>query len=283
MIPLMLDQLLQVLSPRAAGEDVFVARNMHPKSPRVYGGQVLAQALRAAAETVGPERAVHSQHAYFLRPGDPAEDIRLEVDRALDGGSLSSRRVVALQRGKPILVSSVSFQREGRGDEFQQPLPPVPAPETLPSERERALAEGTMDESFMVATGLDLDVRLVNPVDWHNPKPMPPHLEAWVKTTGPVSESQAVHASLLAYMSDILLIDVCLAATGRSFLLDDCQVASLDHALWFHNPVRADDWLLHTVEAERVSGGRGLARGKFYSREGVLVASVVQQGLMRLR
>ncbi|MDO8863225.1 acyl-CoA thioesterase II [Haliea sp. E1-2-M8] len=283
MIPLMLDQLLQILSPRAAGQDVFVAHNMHPGTPRVYGGQVMAQALRAAAETVDPERAVHSQHAYFLRPGDPGEDILLEVDRALDGGSLSSRRVVALQRGKPILVSSVSFQRPGRGDEFQQPLPPVPAPETLPTERERALATGAMDESFMVTTGLELDVRLVSPVDWRNPQPLPPHLEAWVKTTGPVPEAQAVHASLLAYMSDILLIDVCLAATGRSFLLDDCQIASLDHALWFHNPVRADEWLLHTVEAERVSGGRGLARGKFYNPDGVLVASVVQQGLMRLR
>jgi len=283
MILLMLDQLLQALCPRAVGDDAFLAHNMHPTSPRVYGGQVLAQALRAAAATVGPERAVHSQHAYFLRPGDPAEDIRLEVDRALDGGSLSSRRVVALQRGKPILVSSVSFQREGRGDEFQQPLPPVPMPDNLPSERERALAEGLMDESFMVTTGLELDVRLVNPVDWQNPKPLPPHLEAWVKTTGPVPEGQALHASLLAYMSDILMIDVCLAATGRSFLLDDCQIASLDHALWFHNPIKADDWLLHTVEAERVSGGRGLARGKFYNAEGVLVASVVQQGLMRLR
>lgn len=283
MIPLMLDQLLQILSPRAAEEDVFIAHNMHPDAPRVFGGQVLAQSLRAAAATVAPDRAVHSQHAYFLRPGDPGEAIRLEVDRALDGGSLSSRRVVALQRGKPILVSSMSFQRAGRGDEFQQPLPPVPAPEALPSERERAMAEGTMDESFMVATGLDLDVRLVTPVDWRNPKPLPPHLQAWVKTTGPVPEEQSLHASLLAYMSDILLIDVCLAATGRSFLLDDCQIASLDHALWFHNPVRADDWLLHTVEAERVSGGRGLARGKFYNPEGVLVASVVQQGLMRLR
>ncbi|MEQ9463262.1 MAG: thioesterase family protein [Haliea sp.] len=279
----MLDQLLQVLSPRSAGEDVFVAENMHPEAFRVYGGQVLAQALRAAAATVEPDRAVHSQHAYFLRPGDPGEEIRLEVDRALDGGSLSSRRVVALQRGKPILVSSVSFQRAGRGDDFQQPLPAVPAPETLPSERERALAEGTMDASFMVTTGLELDVRLVHPVDWQNPQPLPPHLEAWMKTTGPLPQGNALHACLLAYMSDILLIDVCLAATGRSFLLDDCQIASLDHALWFHSPVRADEWLLHAVEAERVSGGRGLARGKVYNREGVLVASVVQQGLMRLR
>ena len=283
MIFLMLDQLLHILSPRAVGEDAFVAHNMHPDSQRVYGGQVLAQALRAAAATVGPERAVHSQHAYFLRPGDPSEDIRLEVDRALDGGSLSSRRVVALQRGKPILVSSVSFQREGRGDEFQQALPPVPMPDSLPSERERALAEGLMDESFMVTTGLELDVRLVNPVDWRNPQPLPPHLEAWVKTTGPVPEGQALHASLLAYMSDILLIDVCMAATGRSFLPDDCQIASLDHALWFHTPIKADEWLLHTVEAERVTGGRGLASGKFYNGEGMLVASVVQQSLMRLR
>jgi acyl-CoA thioesterase-2 len=279
----MLDQLLQVLTPRSVSEDVFVADNMHPRAPRVFGGQVLAQALQAAAATVRAERAVHSQHAYFLRPGDPAEAIRFEVDRALDGGSLSSRRVVALQRGKPILVSSVSFQTPGAGEDFQRSAPDVPPPESLPSERQRALESGDLDDAFPLVTGEDLDVRMLTPVDWHNPRPLPPSLALWVRANGRVDHPDAVHASLLAYFSDTLMIDVCLAATGRSFLQRDLQVASLDHALWFHAPVRADEWLLHTVEAERVVAGRGLAHGRFYNREGVLVASVSQQGLMRQR
>ncbi|MCR9186557.1 MAG: thioesterase family protein [Halieaceae bacterium] len=279
----MLDQLLQVLTPRFVSEDVFIADNMHPRAPRVFGGQVLAQALRAAAATVPVERAVHSQHAYFLRPGDPAESIRLEVDRALDGGSLSSRRVVALQRGKPILVSSVSFQTTGASADYQRTAPEVPPPESLISERQKALETGDFDDAFPLVTGEDLDVRMITVVDWHNPRPLPPVLSAWVKTNGCLNEPDAVHASLLAYFSDTLLIDVCLAATGRSYLRDDIQLASLDHALWFHGPIRADEWLLHTVEAERVAAGRGLAHGRFYNREGVLVASASQQGLMRAR
>ncbi len=279
----MLDQLLQVLTPRFVSEDVFIADNMHPRAPRVFGGQVLAQALRAAADTVPVERAVHSQHAYFLRPGDPAESIRLEVDRALDGGSLSSRRVVALQRGKAILVSSVSFQTAGAGDDYQRTAPEVPPPESLISERQKALETGDFDDSFPLVTGEDLDVRMVTAVDWHNPQPLPPVLSAWVKTNGSLNQPDAVHASLLAYFSDTLLIDVCLGATGRSYLRDDIQLASLDHALWFHGPFRADEWLLHTVEAERVAAGRGLAHGRFYNRDGVLVASASQQGLMRAR
>jgi acyl-CoA thioesterase-2 len=215
--------------------------------------------------------------------GEPAEPIRFEVDRALDAGSLSSRRVVALQHGRPILVSSVSFQRPGKGDDFQQSPPEAPEPHSLPSERERAIAAGTLDQSFMITTGEDLDVRLVQPVDWLNPRPMAPEMQAWMRTTAALPDDPALHAAVIAYMSDVLLIDVCLAATGRSYWVDDCRVASLDHALWWHTPLRADEWLLHAVAAERVAGGRGLARGSFYNASGVLVASAAQQGLMRLR
>lgn len=256
---------------------------MHPRAPQVYGGQVLAQCLRAAAATVRETRPVHSLHAYFLRPGDPREPLRLEVERALDGGSLSSRRVVALQRGKPILVSSVSFQTAGRGEAFQVDRPAVPEPEALLSERDLAIASGTLDEDLLIATGEDLDIRLVDPPDWQNPAPRPPHLQAWMRASGPVGDGPGLHAALLAYLSDTMLIDVCLLVHGLSFQQPDLQSASLDHALWLHAPFRADEWLLHTVEAECVSGGRGLARGRFYTREGVLVASVAQQGLMRYR
>lgn len=279
----MLAQLLQVLSPSPLGEDRFTAGNMHPAAFRVYGGQVLAQCISAAVASVDAARALHSQHAYFLRPGDPAKAIFFEVERARDGTSFSSRRVVALQDGKPILVCSMSFQIPSRGDDYQPAMPHVPPPEALPNERQLSLEAGNLDESFMITTGEDLDIRVVEPVDWDHPVPREPVLQAWMKTSGPVPEDIGLHQALLAYLSDALLIDVCLIAHGRHFAEPGFQVASLDHALWFHEEFRADDWLLHTVEAERIGGGRGLARGNFYTRDGRLVATTMQQGVMRLR
>jgi acyl-CoA thioesterase-2 len=151
----------------------------------------------------------------------------------------------------------------------------------LPSERQLSLEAGSLDESFMITTGEDLDIRVVEPVDWDSLEPREPHLQAWMRTTGPVPDDRGLHQALLAYLSDAFLIDVCLITHGRTFKGPGIQVASLDHALWFHEEFRADQWLLHTVEADRISGGRGLARGSFYTREGRLVATTMQQGLMR--
>tara|TARA_B110000503_G_scaffold13974_2_gene19088 strand:- start:3059 stop:3967 length:909 start_codon:yes stop_codon:yes gene_type:complete len=279
----MLDQLLDVINPSPAGKDRFTAGNMHPSAFRVYGGQVLAQCVSAAVATVDEQRVLHSQHAYFLRPGDPAKEIVLEVERARDGLSFSSRRVTALQGGKPILVSSLSFQTASTGDDYQPAMPQVPPPDSLPNERQLSLDAGNLDESFMITTGEDLDIRVVEPVDWDNPIAREPVLQAWMKTTGPVPDGIGLHQALLAYLSDAFLIDVCLIAHGRHFASGNFQVASLDHALWFHEDFRADDWLLHTVEAERIGGGRGLARGNFYNRQGRLVATTMQQGVMRFR
>lgn len=279
----MLAQLIDVLKLTAEGGDRFVGTNMHPEGFRVYGGQVLAQAVSAAVATVDDDRVIHSQHAYFLRPGNVSLPIVYEVERARDGGSFSSRRVVALQRDKPILVSFMSFQQASRGEDYQPEMPSVPPPEDLPSERQLSLEAGTLDESFMITTGEDLDIRVVAPVDWDKPVPREPVLQAWMKTTGPVTGGPGLHQALIAYLSDAFLIDVCLIKHGRSFKDQGMQIASLDHALWFHQEARADDWLLHTVEAEQVGGGRGLARGRFYRRDGRLVASTMQQGLMRFR
>ena len=279
----MLDQLLHVITPQAVGQDKFRGANMHPEAFRVYGGQVLAQAVGAALATVDEDRALHSQHAYFLRPGDTAQPIDFEVERARDGKSFSSRRVVALQQGKVILVSSMSFQVESRGDDYQPDMPQVTPPEELPSDRQVMLAAGNLDENFMITTGEDLDVRLVGPVAWDKPAPTGAVLNVWVKTNGPVPAGRALQQSLLAYFSDIYLIDACLMIHGRSYRDPDLQVASLDHALWFHADFQADQWLLLTMEAERVGGGRGLARGRFYTREGRLVATTMQEGLMRIR
>jgi acyl-CoA thioesterase-2 len=279
----MLSRLIEVLTPTAIGDDRFVGSNMHPGGIRVYGGQVLAQAVSVASATVPPERVIHSQHAYFLRPGDVTVPIEFAVDRARDGGSFSSRRVTASQRGKPILVSSLSFQLPSRGDDYQPAMPEVPPPDALSSERQRSLEAGQLDESFMITTGEDLDIRLVEPIDWQNPVPRQPVLQAWMKTTGPLPDLHGLHHALLAYFSDTLLVDVCLIQQGRRFDDPRWQVASLDHALWFHTGFRADQWLLHVVEAERVAGGRGLARGSFYNPDGRLVASTMQQCVMRLR
>jgi acyl-CoA thioesterase-2 len=279
----MLSQLIEVVCPTARGEDRFIGRNMHPQAYRVYGGQVLAQAVHAAVATVTGDRVIHSQHAYFLRPGDVGTDIEFEVERARDGGSFSSRRVVALQHGKPILVATMSFQQPSAGDDYQPEMPGVPPPESLLSERQLALQNNSMDENFMITTGEDLDIRVVEPVDWLAPVPREPLLQAWMKTTGPVPDAPGLQHALLAYLSDAFLVDVCLLKYGRSFLDTRWQIASLDHGLWFHEPFRVDDWLLHVVQAERVVGGRGLARGSFYTREGRMVASTIQQSVIRLR
>jgi acyl-CoA thioesterase II len=280
----MLDELIHTLTPEASGDDRFAARNMHPDSFRVYGGQVLAQCVNAAIQTVDPGRQIHSQHAYFLRPGNPSKPITLEVERARDGFSFSSRRVVALQDEKPILVSSMSFQAPSTGDDYQidMPLDVVP-PEELTSERQLSLEAGNLDESFMITTGEELDIRVVEPIDWDNLAPREPELKVWMKTAGAVPDQPGLQETLLAYLSDAFLIDVCLIAHGRHFAGDDYQVASLDHALWFHEEFCTDEWLLHIVEAERVGGGRGLARGSFYTQDGRLVATSMQQGVMRFR
>lgn len=279
----MLSRLLEVVSPVPDGENRFVGTNMHPEAFRVYGGQVLAQCVSAAVATVEPDRIIHSQHAYFLRPGNVSLPIVFDVERARDGGSFSSRRVVALQSGKPILVASMSFQKPSVGEEYQIEMPSVPPPESLSSERQLSLESGRLDESFMITTGEDLDIRVVEPIDWDKPVPRDPILQAWMKTTGPVPDQRGLHHALLAYLSDAFLVDVCLIKHGRSFEEGSLQVASLDHGLWFHEDFRVDDWLLHVVEAERIGGGRGLARGSFYTRDGRLVATTMQQSVMRQR
>jgi acyl-CoA thioesterase-2 len=279
----MLDRLIEVLSLQPDGEDRFVGSNMHPEGFRVYGGQALGQAVSAAAATVDAGRTFHSQHAYFLRQGDVKEPIAYEVERARDGASFSSRRVVASQRGKPILVSSMSFQAPSRGDDYQPDMPAVPLPESLPNERQLSLEAGNLDESFMITTGEDLDIRVVEPLDYENPAPREPRLQVWMKTSGPLPDDSNLHQAVLAYLSDAYLIDACLMPHGRRYDEPGLQVASLDHALWIHGDFRADDWLLHTLEAEQVGGGRGLARGSFYTRDGRLIATAMQQGLMRFR
>jgi acyl-CoA thioesterase-2 len=275
-----LEHLLNTLSVQRQGEYTFLGQNTHPDGPRLYGGQVLAQALRAAVATVDDDRVVHSQHAYFLRPGDPALPVELEVENARDGGTFSSRRVVASQQGRIILVSSLSFQIPEQGDELEWELPVVVGPEDLEGERQRSINEDLMWPDFQIVDGLDLDVRIVEPVDWVNPRPREGILHAWMKTASAVPSEPGLQEALLAYLSDAFLVDVALMPNGRSFQ-QGMQTASLDHALWLHAPFRADEWLLLEADVQSVGGGRGLGRGRFFNRDGQLVATCMQESLQR--
>ncbi|REJ77184.1 MAG: acyl-CoA thioesterase II [Acidobacteria bacterium] len=260
---------------------------------RVYGGQVLGQALVAASRTVdGDERLAHSLHGYFLRPGDPKAPILYEVDRIRDGRSFTTRRVVAIQHGRAIFNMAISFQVQEQGLEHQFEMPEVPPPEELESEIEirRRLVEGTdlpeerkrhftRDRPMDMRPIPEASGRLRNDFD---PRPMPPYQNCWIRTADALPDDVRVHQCALAYLSDWSLLDTCTYPHGISFLNEKFQVASLDHAMWFHRPFRADEWLLYVQDSPSAGGGRGFNRGLIYRRDGALVASVVQEGLIRL-
>ncbi|MEM0955193.1 MAG: acyl-CoA thioesterase domain-containing protein [Pseudomonadota bacterium] len=275
-----LEHLLSTMSLEREDALRFTAQNTHPDGPRLYGGQVLAQAIRAAQLTVESDRVVHSQHAYFLRPGDGKLPLTLDVEVARDGGSFSSRRVVASQQGRVILVSSMSFHTPESGDEYGAEMPAVTGPDGLRTQREINLEEDFFWPEFQIVDGLDWDIRFVEPVDWHNPVPREGVLHIWLKTTGSVGALPGMQPALLSYISDCGLIDATLLPFGRSFY-DGMQTASLDHAMWFHAPCQVQDWLLYEVSCERVGAARGLARGRFFNQDGSLIATCMQECLQR--
>ena len=252
---------------------------------RVFGGQVIGQALVAACRTV-EGRAPHSLHAYFLLPGDPSVPIIYEVERLRDGGSFSTRRVKAIQHGSAIFTLSASFHRQEPGLAHQTAMPAVPAPEALPDE--------TMMRNNMLPSMPDavrryfererpIELRPVEFTRYVTGEPRPPLFHLWFRATGPLPDHPAIHQCVLAYASDMTLLDTTLIAHGRTVFQRDIQAASLDHALWFHAPFRADDWLLYAQDSPFTGGARGFSRGSIFTRDGVLVASVAQEGLIRVR
>lgn len=253
---------------------------------RVYGGQVLGQALVAASRTVPDDRRAHSLHGYFLRPGDTTIPILYKVDRIRDGRSFTTRRVVAIQHGRPIFNMSISFQVAEEGFDHQFDMPEAPPPESLPDERELR-AEWAKRLPAEQAAGFTrdrpIDVRPIDPVDIFAPDKRPPRQMCWMKSRDPLPDDARLHQCVLAYLSDWSLLDTATLPHGVSFLQDDMQVASLDHAMWFHRPFRADEWLLYVQDSPSASGARGLNRGLVYRRDGVLVASAAQEGLIRKR
>jgi acyl-CoA thioesterase-2 len=250
----------------------------------VFGGQVIGQAMIAATRTV-EDRVCHSLHAYFLRPGDPKVPILYEVDRARDGKSFTARRVIAIQHGQQILNLAASFQIPEGGLDHQLPMPDAPAPELLPSEAAlwRRIVDRVPEKYRPYFTPeRPIELRPVAPLDLLDPPAAEPLQHMWFRVRGRLPDDVALHQSALAYMSDMSLLDTATRPHATNFLNPRMQAASLDHAMWFHRPFRADEWLLFSQDSPSASGARGFARGAVYARDGRLVASVAQEGLIRL-
>ncbi|WP_349358656.1 acyl-CoA thioesterase II [Stappia sp.] len=280
------DALLSILDLEVLEHNLF--RGMSPQVgwQRVFGGQVIGQALVAASRTVPEDRAVHSLHAYFLRPGDPSVPIVYEVDRIRDGGSFTTRRVVAIQHGQAIYSMSASFQTREDGLDHQIDMPEVPGPDDLPSEaelKEKFLAHAPEPVRRYWERDRPIELRPVDLTHYFSRKKLTPAQNVWVRASASLPDDPRLHACVLAYASDMTLLDTALFAHGTSVFDPNLQVASLDHAMWFHRPFRADEWLLYSEDSPAASGGRGFTRGSLYDRDGRLVASVVQEGLIRLR
>jgi len=278
-----LDNLVALLDLERIEEDIFRGVSP-PHSPvRVFGGQVAGQALVAAGRTVPPERHVHSLHAYFIRGGDPRVPIVYEVDRIRDGRSFTTRRVTAVQHGKAIFALSASFQKEESGLEHAVEMPDVPGPETLPTYAER-LRDFPRQAPEVRLRPRPIDLRYVNDPPWvtRETGERPVRNQVWMRADGVLPDDRLLHVCVLTYASDMTLLDAPLARHGVYWDLDRVLGASLDHALWFHRPFRADEWFLYDCESPSASGGRGLATGRFFSQDGRLLATVVQEGLLRV-
>jgi acyl-CoA thioesterase-2 len=279
-----LDELLELLELEALEVNLFRGLSPHEDRQRVFGGQVAAQALTAAGRTVDPDRLVHSLHAYFLRPGDPNVPIVFDVDRIRDGKSFTTRRVVAIQHGKAIFNLAASFQVEERGPEHQTPLPAVPAPEDLPTWRERVephLERFGPDLADWLVRERPIDSRPVEMPQWLDRTPRPPAQDVWFRANGELPDDPLLHACVAAYASDLTLLDTVTLPHAVAYEDEHFQIASLDHAMWFHHRFRADEWLLYHQWSPVAAGARGLAAGLMFRRDGVPAVTVMQEGLLR--
>lgn len=280
-------ELLDILDLEQLEHNLYRGRSHKVGWQRVFGGQVIGQALVAAQRTVVEDRYVHSLHCYFMRPGDPQVPIIYQVDRLRDGGSFTTRRVTAIQHGHAIFSLECSFQVEEDGLEHQLPMPlDVPPPETLQTQFELLQQSGhEVPETVRKfwARERPLEVKPVSVEHYTSRKKLPPQQNVWVRMTGAVPDDRRLQAAILSYLSDMTLLDTSTFAHGRIGFDPEIQMASLDHAMWFHRPHRLDDWLLYTQDSPNTIGSRGFSRGFLYARDGTLIASTAQEGLVRLR
>lgn len=275
--------LLKHLTLDRLADDRYRGESHDIGGRHVFGGQVLGQALFAASQTVEGCEA-HSLHAYFLRPGDKTVPVDYEIERIRDGRSYATRRIVAMQRDKPIFNMSASFQKREEGIEHQFKMPNVPGPEELPNATDlarQALSEEPEKLKRYLQWQKPIDFRPVQPVHPIRPEPCPPFREIWMRVNGVLPDNQAMHKVLLAYASDFSLLGTSLLPHALTFAQGTIRAASLDHAMWFHRDFRIDDWLLYSMESPSLSHGRGFSRGNLFTRDGQLVASVAQEGMIR--
>jgi acyl-CoA thioesterase II len=282
-----LTELVDLLALERIEEDLFRGQSQDLGWGTVFGGQVLGQALSAAVQTVPRERHVHSLHAYFLRPGDVHRAIVYEVDRIRDGASFTTRRVVAVQGGKAIFNLAASFQKEEPGFEHADAMPDVPPPESLLTEAQRLeSAKGKVPEALLAraAKPRPFEMRTTDPEDdpFH-PAPRPAKRTVWLRAIAKLPDDPALHRYLLAYASDHMFVTTALLPHGVNWLTPGMQVASIDHVMWFHRPVRVDEWLLYVMESPTAQGARGLVQGRVFTQKGQLVATAAQEGLLRRR
>lgn len=279
------DDLLEILNLEQLEHNLFRGKSPNVGWQRVFGGQVIGQALVAATRTV-EERPVHSLHCYFMRPGDPTVPIIYDVDKIRDGRSFTTRRVVAIQHGKPIFSLSASFQIVEDGYDHQIDMPDVPQPEDLPSEKElkeKYLEFAPQNVKDYWSRPRPIETRPTALDHYFTKEKLKPEQHIWIRTTSPVPDDHLSSTAVLAYLSDMTLLDTSLFAHGTSIFNRKLQVASLDHAMWFHRKADFSDWLLYTQDSPSASAARGFTRGSLYTRSGLLIASVAQEGLIRRR
>lgn len=277
-------ELESLLTVENIGGDRFVGNRLENDEGRIFGGEIIAQALASAMQTVDPERIVHSLHAYFIRPGNVTIPTRYTVDRDQDGRSFSARRVTANQHGDVILNMSCSFQRLEEGLEHDVPSPNVPAPEGLANTAELAehwKAHMHPANFAQQVRPRAVEIRPVSAEKWRVDGPQSPEQQVWFKVAAPVGDDPQLHRALLAYISDMQLLGTCAMPHGLSWQRNEITSASLDHAVWFHDEARVDEWILFEANSPWSARGRGLNFGRFYSRDGRLIASTAQEGMIR--
>jgi len=281
-----LDELLALLKLETIEKGIYRGQSQDLGFRALFGGQVMGQALSAAQETVSADRYVHSLHSYFLRAGDASKPVVYEVEDIRNGASFSTRRIKAIQNGIAIFYMTASFQCPEEGFNHQDTMPIVPNPETLPSFSDFLSAHAdalpkSMREKFLAEK--PIETRPVQQYNWLKPEKTNSNSQVWLKTNGNLPDDLRIHSCMLAYASDFHFLPTALLPHGASHLLPNFQIATVDHAMWFHRPFRFDDWLLYSINSPSASSGRGLVRGQIFSRQGELVASTMQEGVIRQR
>lgn len=275
------DALVNLLDLEPIEVNIFRGFNPDEDRQRLFGGQVAGQSLVAAVRTIEPELRVHSLHSYFLRPGDPEIPVLYEVDRIRDGRSFATRRVVAIQHGRAIFNMSASFHKKEPGFEHSDPMPDAPPPESLLTRNQILQSMESLPDGWDPAEDRPIDTRWVGQHPFARSDPQPPNQLVWFRADGTLPDDPVLHTCLLTYASDMTLLDTTLLPHGHSYGDNDVMMASLDHAMWFHGPFRADEWLLYDQHTPFAGNARGLATAKVFTHDGRLVATVVQEGLIR--